>query len=51
MVRRKTFAAANITILCDERCPLYYCSDPCRVERHVKVYSDMLRRGYRCPAL
>jgi len=39
MSRRKSYQVENITILCDERCPLYYCSDPCRVERHVRRHS------------
>lgn len=47
----KTFIAANLKIKCDERCPLYYCDDPCRVRDHAERYARIIRMGHTCPNL
>jgi len=47
MKKAKTCKAENITIICDKRCPSYYCSEPCRVKEHVEKYSKIIRSGYR----
>ncbi len=50
-VKRKIFEAANLRVVCDERCPIYYCEDPCRVMVHVEKYSKIISRGYGCSVL
>lgn len=46
MARPRKFTFDNITIFCDERCPIYYCNDPCRLLRHVEKYSrNMYEEG------
>jgi len=42
MRRRKSYRFENITILCNETCPIYYCGDPCRVRDHVEKYSKIM---------
>jgi hypothetical protein len=47
----KTYRVENITIVCDETCPIYYCDEPCRVRNHVEKYSKIIRMGYECSML
>jgi hypothetical protein len=42
MPNSKTYRVENITIVCDETCPIYYCNAPCRVRKHVKKYSKFM---------
>gem|GEM_PF-6913612 len=42
MPETKTYRVENITIRCDESCPLFYCNDPCRMERHIKKYAEVM---------
>jgi hypothetical protein len=47
----KVYRVENITIVCDETCPIYYCNEPCRVRNHVEKYSKIIRMGYECSML
>lgn len=49
--KAKMYKAENITIACDERCPFYYCSEPCRVKEHIEKYSKIIKAGYQCTML
>ena len=51
MAKKRSFIAENLTIVCDGRCPLYYCGDPCRVQEHAKSYARLLRMGRSCSVL
>jgi hypothetical protein len=42
MPKAKTYRVENITITCDDRCPIYFCNNPCRVRDHVKKYSVLM---------
>ena len=51
MAKDRKFTAANITITCDNRCPIYYCDDPCRVKRHAETYAKLIAGGLSCAQL
>jgi hypothetical protein len=42
MPKPKSFRVENITIVCDETCPIFYCNAPCKMKRHIKKYADVM---------
>lgn len=45
--KKAVYRFENLEITCDNRCPFFYCGEPCKILKHAEKYSKIIKeRGY-----